>query len=257
MSVESFQNNEADAAQDEGSTASPELEENGTPGEQDSEPRTFTQDEVDAAIGKRLAKAKRLWERDQAAQANATQRPVNPPQPNQYPSTEKYQEALVDYRADQKIAQRDAEKQSIDVFASYNNRTEKAMEKYSDFEQIAHRHPKDGGPPITEDMAKVIFSSEIGPEIAYHLGKNPDESWRIFQLSPLEQAKEIGKIEAKLTATPPAVKPSSAPNPITPVGSRSSTPKVSTSDSRSDKAMTTSEWIDARNREELKRIQNR
>jgi hypothetical protein len=51
-------------------------------------------------------------------------------------------------------------------------------------------------------MAETIKSSDIGPDLAYWLGSNPKEADRISRLSPLLQAREIGKIEAKITADP-------------------------------------------------------
>jgi hypothetical protein len=70
---------------------------------------------------------------------------------------------------------------------------------------------------LSEFMVGAAAESEVGHEILYHLGKNPAESARIASMSPFAQAKEIGKIEAKLTATPPK-SPSKAPPPVVPVG---------------------------------------
>jgi hypothetical protein len=65
-------------------------------------------------------------------------------------------------------------------------------------------------------------------------------------MSPLSQAKEIGKIEAKLVSDPPIKRTTSAPAPITPVTARSSgSPAYDTTDPRSTKTMTDSQWIEA------------
>lgn len=97
---------------------------------------------------------------------------------------------------------------------SYKSKVEKAREKYADYSEIAES-PDVMVSPI---MAQGIFSMDDGPEIAYHLGKNPAEAERISKLPPQVQLMELGKISARL-ATPPQEKPkiSSAPKPGTPI----------------------------------------
>jgi hypothetical protein len=70
------------------------------------------------------------------------------------------------------------------------------------------------------------------------------------------QAREIGKIEAKL-GTNPFVKPTtSAPAPISPVTARTSgSPSYDTTDPRSVKAMNTSDWIEAERARQMKKLQ--
>lgn len=71
--------------------------------------------------------------------------------------------------------------------------------------------------PITNDMAQVIRDSEIGPQVAYYLAENVDKAIAIAALSPLAQAREIGRIEARLeaikAAPPPAVSKAPPPPP--------------------------------------------
>jgi len=88
-------------------------------------------------------------------------------------------------------------------------------------------------------MAESIRASDIGPEVAYYLGANPKEAERISRLAPIMQAKEIGRIEAKLANDPPVKRTTSAPAPISPVTARSSgAPAYDTTDPRSTKTMT-------------------
>jgi hypothetical protein len=84
-------------------------------------------------------------------------------------------------------------------------------EQYPDYDAIA-RNPN---VQITNAMAEVIYDSERGPEIAYHLGKNPAEAARIAGLPTIRQAAELGKLEAKLSAPKPT--PKLAPDPVKPV----------------------------------------
>ena len=69
---------------------------------------------------------------------------------------------------------------------------------------------------VTDVMADTLMSIEKGPELLYHLAKNPSEAARIADLSPYQQAVEIGRLEARMSFPKPK-KTSSAPDPIKPV----------------------------------------
>ena len=238
-------------------TASPATEVS-TPEEKPAEQsKTFTQEELDAAIGKRLAREQRKWEREQAArlaeiQAKVTQ-PAATPSQEQFESVEAYAEALAAHKAEELLRNREQQRVRQEMVEAYHEREEDARGKYEDFEQVAY-NPK---LPVTNVMAETIQASDIGPDIAYFLGSNPKEADRISRLSPFLQAKEIGKIEAKLADNPPAIKKtSSAPTPITPVTARvTGTPVYDTTDPRSTKTMTASQWIEAERQRQIKKLE--
>ena len=230
-----------------------ENQDNGKPVE-----KVYTQAEIDAMIGKRLAREQRKWEREQAQRAAETQIVKAAPTASvdQFESPEAYAEALAYQKAEELLAKREAAKQQSIVLESYQEREEVARDKYDDFEQVAY-NPK---LPITNVMAETIQSSDIGPDLAYYLGSNPKDAERISRMSPLAQAKEIGKIEAKLVSSPPVKKTTSAPAPISPVTARSSgSPAFDTTDPRSTKTMTDSQWIEAERARQRKKweAQNR
>lgn len=242
-------------------TASPESVDTSAPEQSEAEQKaeaekvkTFTQEELDAAIGKRLAREQRKWEREQAqrqAEMQATKPAVNL-SVDQFETPEAYAEALAEQKALELIAKREQQKQISEVVEVYHEREEEARNKYDDFEQVAYNPAL----KITEVMAEAIQSSEIGPDVAYFLGQNPKDAERISRLSPVLQAKEIGRIEAKLAAEPPKpTKTSSAPAPIAPVTARSvSAPSYDTTDPRSAKSLSTSEWIAAENKREREKL---
>lgn len=216
-------------------------------------PKTFTQEELDAAIGKRLAREQRKWEREQAQRRVETPAaPVALPPVEQFESPEAYAEALAEQKALELIAKREQAKAQVEVLESYHDKEEAARDKYDDFEQVAYNP----NVRITDVMAQTIQSSEIGPDVAYYLGANPKEADRISRLSPFMQAKEIGVIEAKLVNNPPVKKTTSAPAPISPVSARSTgSPTYDTTDPRSTKTMTDSQWIEAERARQIKKLQ--
>ena len=208
-------------------------------------PKTFTQEELDAAIGKRLAREQRKWERErQPAPAMA----MDLPPQEQFESVDAYAEA----KAIKLIEQREIQKQQSEILEAYHDKEEEARAKYDDFEQVAYNPNL----RITTVMAQTIQASDAGPDVAYYLGANPKEAERISRLQPILQAKEIGKLEAKLAAEPPVKKTSSAPAPFQPVTARSAgSPAYDTTDPRSVKTMTTSEWIAADRARQMKKME--
>lgn len=220
--------------------------------EQKPEEKTFTQAELDAIVTKRLARERRIFEREQQARAAAKPAaPVEVPPADQFASPEAYAEALAEKKAQELLNQREAAKQQAEIMAAYHDKEEEARTKYDDFEQVAYNPQL----RISDVMADVIRASDIGPELAYHLGMNPKEAERISQLSPYLQAKELGKIEVKLTEAPPTKKTTSAPEPIKPVKAGGSGTVLDTTDPRSVQSMSTSEWIAAERQRQIAKAQ--
>lgn len=243
-------------APEQAPTAEPAPEtDNSTPEPTPAEaPKTFSQEELDAIVGKRLAREQRKWEREQAQKFKAPP-PAPPPEPlkpDNFADAQAYAEAIAERKAQELIAQREAEAERTATLEAYQDREEEARTKYDDFEQVAY-NPK---LPVTETMAQTIQASEIGPDVIYYLGSNPKEAERIARLSPLLQAREIGRIEANIASNPPAKKTSTAPAPIAPVTARTSgTPAYDTTDPRSVKSMSTSEWIEAERLRQIKKYE--
>jgi len=230
-------------------TAAPETVETTPEGQQPA--KTFTQEELDAIVSKRLAREQRKWEREQRL-AEPQPKPVVPPaDPNDFETAQQYAEALAERKAQELLAQREAAKQQAAIVEAYQELEETARDKYADFEQVAYNPNL----PVTDVMAQTIQASDIGPEVIYWLGSNPKEAARISRLSPILQAREIGKIEANLASSPPVKKTSSAPAPIAPVAARTTGgASYDTTDPRSLKTMTTSEWIEAERQRQIKKL---
>lgn len=94
-----------------------------------------------------------------------------------------------------------------------------ARTKYADYDAVT-RNPN---LTLTESMAALAMDSDVGPELVYHLGKNPQEAARIAALPLERQAREFGRLEAKLTAPKPIIAP--PPDPITPISGGGSAPQ--------------------------------
>ena len=159
---------------------------------------------------------------------------------------------MAERKAQELLARREAEQQQRELLEAYHDREEAARDKYDDFEMVAYNPNL----PVTEAMAKAIQASDIGPDVLYHLGSNPKEAQRISRMDPILQAREIGKIEAQLGAAPPVKRTSNAPAPIAPVTARTTgSPAFDTTDPRSMKTMSTSEWIEAERLRQIKKYE--
>ena len=205
--------------------------------------KTFTQKELDEILEKRLARERRKLERErQQAIEPAPLQIESKLDPNQFQTTEAYLEALANEKAEAIVAHREKSRSVQEIDTKYQDAVDAAIEKYPDFIQVAHTHPY-----MSQDMAAVIKASDNSVEMAYFLGSNLKEAERIFRLPPMLQIKELGKLEARLEAAPPEVKKTtSAPPPIKPVVAGGTPPvQYDTTDPRSAKSMSASEWIAA------------
>lgn len=99
-------------------------------------------------------------------------------------------------------------------------------EKYPDFNEVVGSKEV----AMNQDMIIAVSSTDEPAGVAYYLGKNPEESKRISELSPERMFVEMGKIEAKIQAAeaeaekPPPKRKTNAPDPIKPVSGNSADP---------------------------------
>lgn len=197
--------------------------------------RTFSQEDVDKIVSKRLSKAQRQWERQQQSlletALSARQERVAPaapsaedkePNPSDFTDYGDYVQAKIDFgvrralkQHGQSLSQRQteaiAQQRQQDLAATVRSQYEAGAQKYEDFDDVV----MDPALPMTQTVVEVLSESDIGADIAYYLAKHPSELRQIAGLSPSAAARAIGKIEAKLEAAPPPPK-SSAPAPVTP-----------------------------------------
>ena len=89
-----------------------------------------------------------------------------------------------------------------------------------------------------EIIQDTVDSSDVGIDLIRYLAKNPDEQERLSGLSVVALARELGRLENKVTAAL-RPKPSNAPKPLDSVRANASPSAPSESD--------TSKWIAWRN----------
>lgn len=149
------------------------------------------------------------------------------PKADDFGTHAEFVEALTDWKTDQKLKERDskAEKSRIEsdqqrIAREYLERSTKFSEKTPDFQDVIEEVDD---VPLSPAVRDLFLTSENGPQLAYELAKSRDEFVRVNKLPALAAAREIGKLEARLSrpsseATPKETKTTKAPNPISPVG---------------------------------------
>jgi hypothetical protein len=153
---------------------------------------------------------------------------VNEPDPDDYENHKDYVKALAKWE----IKQIDNEKAELakqdQLKNDYQKQVQLFQEKISEFKKNVADFDEVIAEADTVELnfavRDAILSSENSPQLMYELSKNVDELERINTLSPIAAAREIGKIEArlskssenenkkevKITKTPPPVKPVSS-----------------------------------------------
>lgn len=127
-----------------------------------------------------------------------------------------------------------AQQDEMRVRDSWGKALEHAREAYPDFDEVV-----DSPVEVSKAMQDAILRAPNGADIAYYLGKHPQEAERIAALDPFSALVEMGRLSATVTRPKPKAA-TTAPAPISPVGT------AAKAESDPDK-MSTQEWLRWRN----------
>lgn len=153
------------------------------------------------------------------------------PKPEDFKTVGEYTRALVKWEAKQagKSAAEHAEvsrqqAEANQIIAGFVERQEAFMKATPDYEEVLESADFEI-PPVSQ---QYLVESEYGPQLAYHLAKNPDVATSLRKLSPRRQLAELGKLEVKFEKPVETVKTapaangiSKAPAPIQPLDAKS------------------------------------
>lgn len=222
------------AAQENAATTQEQTDGSGGGEESPVAPKTFTQEDVNDIVRKAKAAAEAKAERrvlrtleklqpqQSAPQQQARQAPEND-KPTRYDG--EADDSYLDRLTDWKLEQRDrkaAEQRQIERTHSLTQKTDGLYAqagKLPGFDREAFDEL-----PLTKSIVEALVDSDVPAKLMHYMAANPAEVERISKLPPARQAAEVGKLEAKLPATP---KTSKAPDPVgdpTARGSTTTTP---------------------------------
>jgi hypothetical protein len=152
------------------------------------------------------------------------------PKPEDFKTVGEYAKALTKWEVAQAKKAESAEKAKQTQQQSVQAATERLAERVSEFAKTTPDYAEvmeTADWDVPPHMQAYFVDSENPGLLGYHLAKNPDEFDRISKLSPIRAFAELGKLEDKLTAQPPAKEPvaapqvSRAPAPIQPLEGKS------------------------------------
>lgn len=204
--------------------------EEATPAEEKVD-KTFTQAELDEIVQKRVNKLERKLEKQRIEQETRERvlsevnrrepEPQGKPTPEQFTDYADYLEALADYKAEAKFAELTQKQREAQQRSQYQSEQERINDRKADLVQTGERKYDDFEEVVANSKAEIaepaylaILEADNSADILYYLAKNTADAERIAKLPPYAQAKEIGKLEDKLTKP---VKLSNAPDPVTPI----------------------------------------
>lgn len=199
------------------------------------ETEEFAEDEYNA----RLRAERRIGELEsQLAAAKPVEKPIEEelkrPSPKDFADQESYDTAMEGYetKRDERIARKVAAETEQRLVRNRQDelmrqRIEVAKVDIPDFVEVIEAKDR-LRPEIPLHVQAAIIESELGPQLAYHLAKHPDDEKRIFALTPAKALLELGKIEQTymkaatpkangVTQSPPRIETTRAPVPITPM----------------------------------------
>jgi len=167
---------------------------------------------------------------EQANSANQRVDSLGAPDPSQYPAGRydpDYIEAMAEYKVEQRFQAKERQAVQQQKQQQFATSEKEIAAKYPDYEDARADFQSHDLAKIPE-FIEIIQESEAPAELAYFLGKNPEELDKIGNMTPLQASRYIGKLEAQLlknTPSEPAKKPvSNAPKPIDPLtGGRATT----------------------------------
>lgn len=183
----------------------------------------------------------------------AAPEPPGKPQLETYKTREEWEEAVMDWKIEQRVAkereesvQAEENARTAEIFQAHNQRISEARGKYDDFEEVVKSAKVD----FSRDAGLAIFELENGPDVMYHLATHQDELKELAKMSPIRQIAKLGVISQSLSGSgsPSAVKPATkVPPPIEPVGASGATSTVDPD------SLSTDEYVRMRNKEERDR----
>lgn len=105
-----------------------------------------------------------------------------------------------DKAAKQKSEQQTLEQKWQERETAFEKEHSDYAEVFAEAQAVIQRHANDS----LKSVASAIAESDLGPQLVYHLGQNPDEVERLAKLSPNRALAELGKLEAVIANPKPA-----------------------------------------------------
>lgn len=199
------------------------------------EEKRFTQADLDRQVRNRVAREQRKYERrigelearvGQMPQPQAQpSQPVGRPTLEQFKSYDDFQEALIEWKAEQIVSKRDEQRAQRESASARNTRMaeldrkfvaaeDAARDIHEDYDDVVGAIPKGA---LSPTLVEAIGESDIGPQVLYRLADDPKLIRELAALSPTAVGRRIAALEAEIAKPKPQTK---APEPVKPLAGR-------------------------------------
>lgn len=184
--------------------------------------------------------------------------PTQEPDPSEFDSYDDYLDALAAWKGSQsqnaeqssdepneqqggESSEDQPDQEVIEAMEDMEESFSEARKQHDDFDEVMQQEDL----AVTRDMVIALADADDPGAVVYWLGKHKDEAARIAGLSPIQQARELGKLETTLDKKP-AKRTTNAPEPIQPV-------KGSSAQQKDEADMDFTEFEQARNQQSERR----
>jgi hypothetical protein len=135
------------------------------------------------------------------------------------------QVAALESEAEQREKRKQAlqQQQMMEARQNWAAQVEEAQSRYADFQAVVTAPDV----PITKDMADLLALSDVGADMAYHLGTNKQQAAQLAQMPAAELVGAMQMLENFVSANAPRPRTQSkAPEPISPVKGKATAMKA-------------------------------
>lgn len=117
-------------------------------------------------------------------------------------------------KTDETTRQEEAARQEgVELQTSYDAKIELGVAAYEDFEEVVVEAAEEGKYPLSQDLALLAIDSDVGHHVLYQIATDLPLAKKIAQMTPVQQAREFGRIEAQHApgGSAPPKKPNKVP----------------------------------------------
>jgi hypothetical protein len=127
------------------------------------------------------------------------------PKREKYKTDQEFEEAMFDYRYQvrrakeaHENAQQQMQARLKENLQNYQTGVADFKEKHDDWDEVVNQPI-----PIHESTYLAVMELENGPAVTYYLGKHPDYTRKLAEMSPLSAAMEVGRLSSRLKTGAP------------------------------------------------------
>ena len=157
-------------------------------------------DKLTAPLRREISDLRKQLEEAKSGKKIEEPQEVKRPVRADFKSDEEFQDALIEWgvaRANEKNAVRAAEDeqraQLETNLANYRSQVEDFKESHDDWDEVVNQDL-----PMHQSVQLAVMEEDNGAEVIYYLGKHPEFTRKLHEMSPLSAVMEVGRLSQRL-----------------------------------------------------------